>query len=65
MNELQRVKAKVAEVKLSLEALSTVGKPKRIERPLTEALEEWRGRSPVTISHELQSILSPKESDNV
>jgi hypothetical protein len=63
MNELQRVKDKAAEVNLSLEALSTVGKPKRKDRPLTEALEEWRGRAPVTISPELQSILKPKADD--
>ena len=61
MTELQRVKAKAAEVKLSLEALSTVGKPKRQERPLSEAVEEWRAAPPLKVSPELKSILAPKE----
>jgi hypothetical protein len=34
MNDLERVKEKANDLRLSLEALSTVGKPKRQERPL-------------------------------
>jgi hypothetical protein len=61
VNELHRVKAKVAEVKLSLEALSTVGKPKRQERPLSEAVESWRADPPLTVSRELLETLKPKD----
>jgi hypothetical protein len=63
MNELQRVKERAKELRLSLEALSTVGKPKRQERPMNEALNEWREGPPLTISPELQSILKPKGAE--
>jgi hypothetical protein len=65
MTELQRVRAKAAEVKLSLEALSTVGNPKRQERPLSEAVESWRAAPPLTVSSELLETLKPKERDDV
>jgi hypothetical protein len=47
------VKARADELKLSLEALATVGKAKPSIRPLSESLAEWRDKPPAA-SPELQ-----------
>ena len=61
MNDLERIKAKASEVKLSLEAVSLLGKkPKQSYRSLQEALAEWADK-PVTVSKELLESLKPKE----
>lgn len=47
---------------MSLEALATVGKTKRKERPLSESLEEWRGK-PLDVSPALRAQISAGQKE--
>lgn len=47
MNELERVKERMSQVRLSLEAVSALDRnPKPHERPLSQMLTEWRDKPP-------------------
>ena len=62
MSDLEHVKDRAAELKISLKALESVGKPKRIHRSLQEALAEWRDKN-LPISPELRQKLKPGVDD--
>ena len=62
MTELDRVKERAKELKLSLEAVASVKKAELPPRPLSEAVAEWRDGPPLTVSRALLETLKPKES---
>ena len=52
MNDRKRVSEVAQDLKLSLEALSSVGKAKRRPKPIQQLVDEWRGQA-IPVSAEL------------
>ena len=64
MNDRKRVTEIAQDLKLSLEALSSVGKPKRQGKPIQQLLDEWRGQA-IPVSAELRNQFYPKPPEGV
>ena len=62
MNEMERIREKANEIKLSLEAASSVKTVERPPRSIPEMLSDWRGKT-LEISPELKAILNPWKNE--
>ena len=58
MNELERIRERVAEIRLSLEAINSVNRSPLPVRSLSEALKDWEVR-PARLSEELRRQVQP------